>query len=272
MKRSLLVGSACGIIAGIFMAGTLALSQSTGNGSPGLPIAPASGGTGSASNTGTLNWTGNLTFSDTTNTTMTLPGASTTLAGLSTNQTFSGTDTFSNNIVGPGINGPGNVSIINLTQFGTGIDGFANFQVGNSLNSLTALVAIGAFGSVTNSSSTTVGLSFPFTINQTSTAATSVIRIDPVLTAQGSGNQYAIEINPGDGTAVGFWDLAGNVKALTLNSKGSTVSTLPTCNAGAKGKRDYVTDATSPTFNATLAGSGAVFAPAICNGTNWVAG
>jgi hypothetical protein len=43
----------------------------------------------------TLTVTNTITLSGTDGTTMTLPGASTTLAGLATNQTFSGTDTFS---------------------------------------------------------------------------------------------------------------------------------------------------------------------------------
>jgi len=50
-----------------------------------------------------------------------------------------------------------------------------------------------------------------------------------------------------------------------------TVATLPTCNAGEKGAYTYVTDASAPAYNATLAGSGAVIALAFCNGTNWTA-
>lgn len=50
-----------------------------------------------------------------------------------------------------------------------------------------------------------------------------------------------------------------------------TVSTLPTCGATTKGWLSSVTDAASPTYNATLTGSGAVVIPAFCNGTNWVA-
>lgn len=53
--------------------------------------------------------------------------------------------------------------------------------------------------------------------------------------------------------------------------KKSTVSALPTCNAGANGYAEVVTDATSPTYNATLTGGGSVTAIALCNGTNWTA-
>lgn len=48
---------------------------------------------------------------------------------------------------------------------------------------------------------------------------------------------------------------------------GYTVATLP---AGTIGMKAYVTDATSPTYLATLVGGGAVVSPAFYNGTHWV--
>ena len=50
-----------------------------------------------------------------------------------------------------------------------------------------------------------------------------------------------------------------------------TVATLPTCNSTAEGSLIEVTDASAPTWNATLTGGGAVKALAFCNGTNWTA-
>lgn len=50
-----------------------------------------------------------------------------------------------------------------------------------------------------------------------------------------------------------------------------TVGTLPTCNGGAQGQLAYVSDATGPTYNATLTGGGSVRTLALCNATNWVA-
>lgn len=50
-----------------------------------------------------------------------------------------------------------------------------------------------------------------------------------------------------------------------------TVSTLPTCNAGAQGLMAGVSDASSPAFLGALTGGGSTHAPAYCNGTNWVA-
>lgn len=50
-----------------------------------------------------------------------------------------------------------------------------------------------------------------------------------------------------------------------------TVSTLPTCNAGAEGLIRGVSDATAPTYNATLTGGSTVHINVRCNGTAWVA-
>jgi len=51
----------------------------------------------------------------------------------------------------------------------------------------------------------------------------------------------------------------------------TTVANLPTCNTGAQGQLRMVTDATSPAYNATIAGGGAVITLVACNGTNWTA-
>lgn len=49
-----------------------------------------------------------------------------------------------------------------------------------------------------------------------------------------------------------------------------TVSTLPSCGSANKASQLFVTDATSPTYNATLTGGGTVGVPVSCNGTAWV--
>ena len=61
-----------------------------------------------------------------------------------------------------------------------------------------------------------------------------------------------------------------------LSTKGlagvaTVVASLPTCNAGAKGSLYIVTDASSPTYGATLTGSSTTIALALCDGTNWKA-
>jgi hypothetical protein len=43
------------------------------------------------------------------------------------------------------------------------------------------------------------------------------------------------------------------------------------CNAGAQGQLRVVSDATTPAYNGTLTGGGAVVTMALCNGTAWVA-
>jgi len=48
---------------------------------------------------------------------------------------------------------------------------------------------------------------------------------------------------------------------------GYTVATLP---AGTQGDVAFVTDATAPTFLATVTGGGAVVTPVFYDGTNWV--
>lgn len=53
----------------------------------------------------------------------------------------------------------------------------------------------------------------------------------------------------------------------TIKTQGYTVATLP---AGSTGMRAYVTDATTPTWNAALTGGGAVVCPVFYNGTAWV--
>lgn len=51
--------------------------------------------------------------------------------------------------------------------------------------------------------------------------------------------------------------------------KAYTVATLPTCNSTLAGAMLYVTDATTPTYNGALTGSGAVAVPVFCNSSSW---
>ena len=48
-----------------------------------------------------------------------------------------------------------------------------------------------------------------------------------------------------------------------------TVATLPACNSALYGYWYLISDATTPTYNGTPAGSGAVIVPVVCNGTAW---
>ena len=51
-----------------------------------------------------------------------------------------------------------------------------------------------------------------------------------------------------------------------------TVATLPSATTSGTGARSFVTDATAPTFGATVAGGGAVAVPVYSDGTNWKVG
>lgn len=77
----------------------------------------------------------------------------------------------------------------------------------------------------------------------------------------GTNSAAQLELNPGGSVQV--------FAPVQLNSY--IVTGLPTCNSGTKGDLAYVTDATSPTYNSTLSGSGSVIVLAFCNGTNWTA-
>jgi hypothetical protein len=50
-----------------------------------------------------------------------------------------------------------------------------------------------------------------------------------------------------------------------------TVATLPACGAGTDGLLAYVSDALSPSYNATLAGGSSIKTLALCNGSAWTA-
>lgn len=51
-----------------------------------------------------------------------------------------------------------------------------------------------------------------------------------------------------------------------------TVATLPTAASSGMGARSFVTDASAPTFGATVVGGGAVATPVYSDGTNWKVG
>jgi hypothetical protein len=84
------------------------------------------------------------------------------------------------------------------------------------------------------------------------------------------GNASVTDLYVGSESATGNVHGASGTFSGTVTEGHYTVSTLPTCNSGAKGATANVTDATSPTYLGTLTGGGAVFTPVVCNGTAWV--
>lgn len=71
-----------------------------------------------------------------------------------------------------------------------------------------------------------------------------------------------------DGTGIPYLYQNGLLAGTFAYSIAGTA--LPTCNSGLTGTQLQVSDATSPTFLGTYAGSGAVNSPVLCNGTSWV--
>ena len=61
--------------------------------------------------------------------------------------------------------------------------------------------------------------------------------------------------------------VAALLTSYTVSSLGAAVP----CSATTAGAIAYVTDATSPSWNATLNGGGSVHTLAMCNGANWTA-
>jgi hypothetical protein len=81
------------------------------------------------------------------------------------------------------------------------------------------------------------------------------------LAAIGTDTDITIQLTPKG---------AGNVKATTSLQTGVTVvGSLPSCVAGLKGARYFVTDSNSVTFHATVATGGANNVAVVCDGTNW---
>lgn len=72
----------------------------------------------------------------------------------------------------------------------------------------------------------------------------------------------------GTGTAGPLALVASSVKVGT----NTVVASLPSASTAGAGARSFVTDATAPTFGATVAGGGAVSVPVYSNGTSWLVG
>jgi hypothetical protein len=70
------------------------------------------------------------------------------------------------------------------------------------------------------------------------------------------------------GSALGQFATSEVIPALT----NYTVATLPSAADSGVGARSFVTNATAPTFGATVVGGGAVATPVYSDGTNWKVG
>ena len=72
-----------------------------------------------------------------------------------------------------------------------------------------------------------------------------------------------------DRTGYPIVSIGGSFVGLELKSVGYTVSGLP---VGVIGQREYVTDASSPSFGSAVSGGGSVVIPVFKNASNWIVG
>jgi len=86
-----------------------------------------------------------------------------------------------------------------------------------------------------------------------------------------AGGDASLTVSGGTGASDGTLTIVASkiTASALLQLPVTTVASLPACAAGNKGALYAVSDATSPTYNATLTGSGAVSVPVYCNGTAW---
>jgi hypothetical protein len=109
---------------------------------------------------------------------------------------------------------------------------------------------------------TTAGLSNWF---QGSVALTGLYTNNPSIQ---NGGQIDLTLASGVHTIAGTTTF-GNIIVMA----GYAIASLPSCAAGTKGARAYVTNGqTTPTFLGTVSTTGAVNAPVFCNGAAWVYG
>lgn len=90
---------------------------------------------------------------------------------------------------------------------------------------------------------------------------------------------FSNDLNLGGGSAI-TWSARSVLKALGdgairwTKNDGTicTVATLPSAATVGSGARSFVSDASAPSFGATVAGGGAVATPVYSDGTNWKVG
>ena len=96
-----------------------------------------------------------------------------------------------------------------------------------------------------------------------------LVQVRAQLRHKGTGESAAEDgVLLWDRTGYPVVSINGAFVGVALTS-GFTVATLPT---GTVGQRAYVTDASSPTFGATVSGGGAIVIPVFRNATAWIVG
>lgn len=184
-------------------------------------------------------------------------------------QTIAGGKTFSGGVTfGSGVNSfAGQFSATNFV--GSAIRGNTNSSLLFGNNAMQSSIALTAFvfqpGTTTNSTGLWNNAELFDTYNQTSTASSTDFLIHRVETAIGSGTHKFLSFDVGGTEKFGML----NTGQLTqpLIPKNYTVSTLPTPSTYMLA---FVSDASSPTFGATVVGGGSTVQLVAYNGSNWI--
>ncbi len=204
-----------------------------------------------------------------------------------------GTAATSVGIGGGNINAGGSITaagaVTGLSSAVTNASTASSFSAANASNTalvLNAGLMSGSSGTKTGFSLTTPNASTQSggqfnvavispTYNQTGTVGNTLLDLQAIETAVGSGTQYLIRARAGTTGATEMFNVS-NVGVITTYAptvlKGYTVATLPSTAATGKvqGATAFVTDALAPAFGVTVAGSGAVVIPVFYDGTNWI--
>ena len=102
--------------------------------------------------------------------------------------------------------------------------------------------------------------------------ASNAIYLNPGRTGNSFSATIATILNPSGGVGIGTATdpgVGGIIAQTHMQVVATTVGSLGTCNAAAKGQRKFVTDANSTTFHATAVGGGSNNMSVMCDGTNW---
>lgn len=152
----------------------------------------------------------------------------------------------------------GNAGALSITG---GVGGAATGAGGTHLggNGSTVTIASGDGGAATGASGTRTG----------GNSGDLKLRIGVVGTgASANGTAGAVIIENPTSTEIARFSTTGLTMSKPVRLKGYTVATLP---AGTQGDTAFVTDATAPTFLATVIGGSTNVCPVFYDGTNWVA-
>lgn len=113
------------------------------------------------------------------------------------------------------------------------------------------------------SNATGVRLTSDYSFSWSADLGDAYFNIDIGLSRNAAG---VLEVNSGSSGT--YRDL----RARNVRTNPVTVATLTAAATAGAGARSFVTDASAPTFGATVAGGGAVATPVYSDGTNWKVG